>query len=73
MSYKIKFIDSARIMASSLSNLVGNFAEVIHNIKCKDCDCFLEYETVKDYSNKIHEELGTYLNFLIMISTNLFC
>ena len=39
-------------------------------IKCKDCDCFLEYESVKDnlikykcqscdkdYSNKIDEEL----------------
>ena len=73
ISYKIKFIDSARFMASSLSNLVGNLAKVIHNIKCKDCDFFLEYETVKDYSNKIHEELGTHLSFLIMISINLFC
>ena len=39
-------------------------------IKCKDCDCFLEYESVKDnlikykclscnknYSNKIYEEM----------------
>ena len=36
ISYKIKFIDSARFMASSLSNLAGNLAEGIHNIKCKD-------------------------------------
>ena len=35
-------------MASSLSNLVNNFVEGIHKIKCKDCGCFLEYESVKD-------------------------
>ena len=70
ISYKIKFIDSARFMATSLSNLVDNLTEGIHKIKCKDCDCFLEYESVKDnlikykclscnkdYSNKIDEEL----------------
>ena len=70
ISYKIKFIDSARFMATSLSNLFDNLAEGIHKIKCKDCDCFLEYESVKDnlikykclscnkiYSNKIDEEL----------------
>ena len=35
-------------MASSLSNLVNNLTEGIQKIKCKDCDCFLEHETVKD-------------------------
>ena len=57
-------------MASSLLNLVDNLAEVIHKIKCKDCDCFLEYESVKnnlkkykylfcnnDYSHKLDKEL----------------
>ena len=44
ISYKIKFIDSARFMASSLSNLVDNLTGRIHKIKCKDCDCFLEYK-----------------------------
>ena len=48
ISYKIKFIDSARFNASSLSNLVDNFAEGIHKIKCKDCHSFVEYESVKD-------------------------
>ena len=57
-------------MATSLSNFFDNFTKEIHKIKCKDCDCFLEYESVKDnlikykclscnkdYSNKIDEEL----------------
>ena len=35
-------------MASPLSNLVDNLAEGIHKIKFKDCDCFPEYERVKD-------------------------
>ena len=68
--YKIKFIDSVRFMATPLSNLVDNLTEGIHKIKWKDCDCFLESESVKDnlikykcvsynedYSNKIDEEL----------------
>ena len=45
--YKI-IIDSARFMANSLSNLFNNLIERIHKIKCKDYDCFLEYESVKD-------------------------
>ena len=56
-------------MASSSLNFADNLTERIHKIKCKDCDCFLEYESVKgkfikykclssskDYSNKINEE-----------------
>ena len=69
ISYEIKFIDSAWFMASSLSNLVDNLTEEIHTTKCKDCDCFFEYERIKDilikyeclscnkdYSNKLDEE-----------------
>ena len=48
ISYKIKFIDSARFMAISSSKLVDNITEGIRKIQCKDCDCFLEYESVKD-------------------------
>ena len=68
LSYKTKFVDIARFMASSLSNLVDILAEGIHKIKCKICDWFLEYESVKDnfikykclscnkyYSNKLDE------------------
>ena len=44
--YKIKFIDCARLIATSLSNLVDNLTEGIHKVKCEDCDYFLEYESV---------------------------
>ena len=64
ISYILQFIDSARFMASSLSNLVNNLSERIHKIKCKYenndrkcetcgikykyCNCFLEYKNFKD-------------------------
>ena len=64
ISYRLQFIDSARFMASSLSNLVNNPSEGIHKIKCKYgqgdkkyetcgikykyCECFLEYTDFKD-------------------------
>ena len=64
ISYKLEFIDSARFMTASLSNLVNNLAEGIHKIKWKyrhddkyyetyrikykDCDGFLEYTKFKD-------------------------
>ena len=35
-------------MEISSSNLVDNLTEGIHKIKCKSCDCFLEYERVKN-------------------------
>ena len=70
ISRKVKLIDSGRFMASSLSNLVDNLADKNHKVKGKDCDCFLEYESVKDnfvkykclscnkdYSNKVGEDL----------------
>ena len=41
ISYKIKYIDSTRFTASSISNLVDNLAEGIHKIKCKDFNFFL--------------------------------
>ena len=60
----LQFNDSARFMASSLSNLVNNFSEGIHRIKCKFghddkkcetcgikykyCDFFLEYTNFKN-------------------------
>ena len=63
--YILQFIDSGRVMASSLSNLVNNLSERIRRIKCtfrhdakkcetcvikyEYCDCFLEYINFKDY------------------------
>ena len=48
ISYKIKFIDSARFMTTKLSYLVDTLTERILKIKYKDFHCFLEYENVKD-------------------------
>ena len=60
----LQFIESARFMASSLSNLVNNLSEGLHRIKCKlghddkkcetcgikckHCDCFLECKNFKN-------------------------
>ena len=35
ISYILQFIDNARFMSGLLSNLVNNFSEGIHRIKCK--------------------------------------
>ena len=43
ISYKIKFIDSFRFMSSSLSNLVDNLFEGLHNDRCTDCQSCLDY------------------------------
>ena len=64
MPYILQLIDSARFMASSLSNLVYNLSEITHKTECKYghedkkyeicgikykyCDCFLEYTKFKD-------------------------
>ena len=47
ITYKIKFIDSYRIMSSSLSKLVDNLSEGIHNNKCSDCDSNRDYIKIK--------------------------
>ena len=48
ITYKIKFIDSYRFMSSSLSKLVDNLSEGIHNNKCVDCISCLDYIKIKN-------------------------
>ena len=58
-------------------------SQKIHKIKCKDCDCFLEYESVtnnlikykflpcvKDYSSKFDEELKKRFSNTFKFSNN---
>ena len=47
MSYKIKFIENARFMASSLSSLLDDLPVGIEKIKCQDYNCCLGYESFK--------------------------
>ena len=48
ITYKIKFIDGFRFMSSSLSNLVDNLSEGLHNDKFTDCKSCLDYMISKD-------------------------
>ena len=48
ITYKIKFIDSFRFMATSLSKLVDNLTEGIHSDKCIKCKSNLCYMKVMD-------------------------
>ena len=70
-------------MATSLSNFVDNLAEGVHKVKCKDCKCFPEHESVKDNlikykflycnkddSTKIDEELKTRFKNTCKFSNN---
>ena len=43
ITYKIKLQYSYRFMSSSLSKLVDNLSEGIHNNKCADCESCLDY------------------------------
>ena len=53
ITYKIKFIGSYRFMASSLSKLVDNLSEGIHNDKCSNCGYNLDYiKTTAERKNK---------------------
>ena len=70
ITYKIKFVDSFRFMATSLSKLVDNLTEGIHNdkcIKCKSNLCYMKvmdkklifrcFDCKKNYEKEINKEL----------------
>ena len=72
-----------RFMTTSLSKLVDNLVKAIYKIKCKDCDCFLEYDSAKDdlinerclscnkdYSKKLNEELKNKFKNTFKFSNN---
>ena len=48
ITYKIKFIGSLRFMSTSLSKLVDNLSEGLHNNRCADCKSSLDYMITKD-------------------------
>ena len=83
ISYKRKFIDSIRFMATSLTKLVDNLSEEIHKIKCKECDCSLTCDSIKNnlikykclscnknYSEKLTEELKNKFKNTFKFSNN---
>ena len=45
---KVKFIDSYRFMPSSLSKLIDNLSEGLHNNKCANCESCLDYIKTKN-------------------------
>ena len=48
IQYKLKFIDSFRFMATSLSSLVDNLSDGLHRNKSKDCKSNLDYMGVEN-------------------------
>ena len=61
ITYKIKFIDSYRFISSSLSELVDNLSEGIHNNKCINCNSCLDY--VKTKNEKLILKCFNYNNY----------
>ena len=46
--YKLNFIKSLRFMSSSLSSLVDNLSEGLHNYKCTYCKSYLDYISTEE-------------------------
>ena len=48
ITYKIKLTDSYRFMSTSLSKLVDNLYEGLHDNRCVDCESCLDYMKIMD-------------------------
>ena len=46
--YKLNFIKSLRFMSGSLSSLVDNLSEGLHNYKCTYCKSYLDYISTEE-------------------------
>ena len=60
--YRLKIFDSARFMASSLSNLFNNRSQVIHKIKYKT-DAMIKYVKLGELNVSILTVFFGYTNF----------
>ena len=47
-TYKIKFMDGFTFVFSSLSNVVDNLFDGVHNIKCTGCNSYREYISTEE-------------------------
>lgn len=48
ITYKVRFIDNGRFMASSLLSLADSLAKGLHKSKCRDYNFCLKYVNVED-------------------------
>ena len=68
IKYKLKFIDSFRLMATSLSNLTNNLSDQLYN-NCSDCKNLLNYMVLK-YDKIVLDVLNAKRTLLRILTMN---
>ena len=68
--YKIKFIDSFMFVSTSLSSLADSLSDGLYNIKCKDCNSFLDYMNFSD-DKLVYRCFGCKTNYNINFNNKL--
>ena len=68
MSYKIKFNDSARFIATSFSNLADNLTE---GVKCKDCKK-IDEDLKKRFKNTYKFSSNDIEKFIFLLRKNVY-
>ena len=58
----MKFMNSYRLLPSSLSSLFDNLSEGLHSKKCADCKSHLHYMSIKD-DKRIFRCFGYKMNY----------